>query len=134
MFGSLATAEGADGCWTFKRVGFFHTRVTIRTCGSDDDIAIFRNNTWSGGGTLEMADGRKFPATTNLWQSKLEFRDEAGAALVRFHTGGLVHLSAAVEISPVAVARPETALIVMLGMYLIVMMNMDAASSAAIIG
>ena len=34
-FGSLATAMCADGCWTFKRVGFFQTKVSIRPCGSD---------------------------------------------------------------------------------------------------
>ncbi len=71
-FGSFATAESADGCWTFKRVGFWQTRVTIRGCGSDMDIAMFKNNTWSGGGTLELPDGRKVLATTNLWQTKFE--------------------------------------------------------------
>ncbi|HEY0722558.1 MAG TPA: hypothetical protein VGD41_00915, partial [Pyrinomonadaceae bacterium] len=24
-FGSLATGESADGCWTFKRIGFWQT-------------------------------------------------------------------------------------------------------------
>src|SRR6478672_11634093 len=71
-FGSFATGESADGCWTFKRVGFWQTRVTVRTCGGDSDIASFKNNTWSGGGTLELADGRVFLATTNLWQTRLE--------------------------------------------------------------
>ena len=41
-FGSFATTETADGCWTFKRIGFFQTKVTIRACGSDHDIAIFK--------------------------------------------------------------------------------------------
>ena len=68
-FGSFGTGESADGCWTFKRVGFWQTRVTIRGCGSDMDIAMFKNNTWSGGGTLELPDGRKVLATTNLWQT-----------------------------------------------------------------
>ena len=26
-FGSFATAEDGDGCWTFKRVGFWQTSV-----------------------------------------------------------------------------------------------------------
>src|SRR5690349_4389880 len=45
--GSFATAESADGCWTFKRVGFWQTRVTIRECGAETEIATFKNNTWS---------------------------------------------------------------------------------------
>ena len=53
-FGSFATATSADGSWTFKRVGFWQTRVTVRTSGTETDLAVFRNNTWSGGGTLEF--------------------------------------------------------------------------------
>jgi hypothetical protein len=126
-FGSFATAESVDGCWTFKRVGFWQTRVTVRPCGADADIAIFRNNTWSGGGTLELSDGQKFPATTNFWQSKLEFQNESGYTHIQFKSGGLLHLSATVEIQPSAVGMPELPLMVMLGWYLIVMMNMDSA-------
>jgi hypothetical protein len=130
-FGSFATAESADGCWTFKRVGFWQTRVTIRGCGSDTEIAMFKNNTWSGGGTLEMHDGRQFLATTNFWQTNLEFKTEAGQTLVQFKPGGLVHLSAKVEIEPTAAGLPELPWLVMLGWYLIVMMYMDSAAVAA---
>jgi hypothetical protein len=132
-FGSFATAESADGCWTFKRVGFWQTRVTIRSCGSDMDIAMFKNNTWSGGGTVELPGGRKILATTNLWQTNLDFKTEAGATLIRFKTAGLVHLSAKVEIQPDAAGVPELPLIAMLGWYLAVMMYMDTAATVAAI-
>jgi hypothetical protein len=127
-FGSFATAESADGCWTFKRVGFWQTRVTIRRCGSETDIAIFKNSTWSGGGTLELPDGRKVLATTNLWQTDFEFKTEAGEPLIRFKPGGLVHLSATVEIQRDAVGVPELPWVVMLGRYLTVMMYLDTAA------
>ena len=133
-FGSLATGESANGCWTFKRTGFFQTRVTIRVCGEETDIAVFRNNTWSGGGTLELSDRRKLLATTNLWQTNLEFKTESGESLLRFKSGGMIHLSAIVEIQQQAVGLLELPWLVMLGWYLIVMMNMDAAASVAIIG
>jgi hypothetical protein len=126
-FGSFATGESADGCWTFKRVGFWQNRVTVRPCGADTDIATFKNNTWSGGGTLELPDGRKFPVTTNFWQTKLEFLNESGGTLIQFNSGGLLHLSATVEIQPDAVSTPELPLMVMLGRYLVVMMSMDDA-------
>jgi hypothetical protein len=129
-FGSFATTESADGCWTFKRVGFWQTRVTIRGCGSETDIATFKNNTWSGGGTLELPDGREILATTNLWRTNFEFKTEAGATLVRFKTGGLVHLSATVEIQPDAAGVPELPWVVMFGLYLAVMMSSDTASTA----
>jgi hypothetical protein len=133
-FGSLATGESPDGCWTFKRAGFFQTRVTIRVCGEEADIAVFRNNTWSGGGTLELPDGRELLATTNLWQTNLEFKSEPEATLLRFKSSGLIHLSATVEIQQQAIALGELPWMVMLGWYLIVMMNQDAAAAAAVIG
>jgi hypothetical protein len=132
-FGSFATGESGDGCWTFKRVGFWQTRVTIRGCESEMDIAMFKNNTWSGGGALELPDGRKILATTNFWQTNFEFRTEAGESLVGFKTGGLVHFSAAVEIEPNAAGMPELPWIVMFGWYLAVMMYMDTASATGTI-
>jgi len=132
LFGSFATGESADGCWTFKRVGFCQTRVTIRPCGGDSDIASFKNNTWSGGGTLELADGRLFPATTNLWQTKLEFQDESNKTLIQFKSGGLLHQSAKVEVQPNAVGIRELPFVMMLGLYLIVMMNADTAITGSI--
>ena len=131
-FGSFATGESADGCWTFKRVGFWQTRATIRGSGSDTDIAMFKNNTWSGGGTLDMRDGRQFLATTNFWQTNLEFKTGAGETLVQFKPGGLVHLSARVEIQPNADALPELPWMIMFGWYLTVMMYMDTAAIAAV--
>lgn len=129
-FGSFATAESADGCWTFKRIGFFQTKVTIRPCGSDNDIGIFKNNTCSGGGALELADGQTFRAANNFWQTKFGFETESGQKLIAFEKSGLIHLSATVEIQPSAVSMAELPLMVTLGCYLIVMMNMDAAIAA----
>ena len=125
--GSFATGESADGCWTFKRVGFWQTRVTVRLCDGDSDIASFKNNTWSGGGTLELSDGQMFPATTSFWQTKLEFQNESGNTLIQFKSGGLLHQSAKVEIQPSAIGTPELPFIMMLGWYLIVMMSADSA-------
>src|SRR6185295_20083036 len=122
-FGSFATGESADGCWTFKRVGFFQTRVSIRQCGEETDIATFTNNTWSGGGTLEFAGGAKLLVTTSFWQTKLQFTTESGSPLVQFNTGGMIHLNATVEIDPAAERREDLPLIVLLGWYLVVMMH-----------
>ena len=131
-FGSLATAESAEGCWTFKRVGFFRTHVTIRACGTDTELAIFRPNTWSSGGTLELPDGRKYLASTNFWQTKYDFRTENGDALIHFEKiGGLLHMSAAVEITPQAISVRELPWLSALGWYLSVMLHMDSAAVAA---
>lgn len=131
-FGSFATAESADGCWTFKRVGFWKTRVTVRTCGSEFDIAAFRNNTWKHGGTLELLDGRSYPANTNLWMSEYEFTTRAGDPLVKYtRVHGLLRLSSTVDIQPAATSLSELPWLVMLGWYLTVMMHVDSAAAVA---
>ena len=129
-FGSLATATSADGIWSFKRVGFWQTRVTIRADGSDSDLAVFKNATWSGGGTLELPNGHTYPANTNFWSTQYQFTTEAGEPLISFRKiGGMLHMSSDVEIHPIASAIPETSWMVMLGWYLTVMLYMDSASA-----
>mgnify|MGYP000350861041 CR=1 FL=1 len=131
-FGSLATAESADGCWTFKRVGFWQTRATVRACGSDTDIATFKNNTWKGGGTLTLADGRTYLASTNFWQTQFEFKTETGERLFGYtNIGGVMRLSARVQIEPPAVTLRELPWMVMLGWYLALMLHRDSAAATA---
>jgi hypothetical protein len=131
-FGSLATAECADGYWTFKRVGFFQTRVTIRRCNSEEEIASFRNNTWASGGTLTLPDGRAYRATTNFWNTKYEFLTETGDALLVYQRiGGFFRLSSSVEIRPPAAGLAELPWMVILGWYLIILLHQDDAAVAA---
>lgn len=130
--GSLATGECAEGRWTFKRIGFLQTRVTIRRDGDASDLAVFRNNTWTGGGSLELPDGRKFFATSNFWQSKLEVRTAAGAdgkPLIGFQNRGLLHTEFVVKIHPEVNAMPELPWILMLGCYLAVMLQSDSMAA-----
>lgn len=132
-FGSFATAQSADGCWTFKRVGFWETRATVRACDSETDIATFKNNTWKGGGTLVLANGRKYLASTNFWQTQYEFKTETGERLFGYtNIGGVMHLSARVQIEPQVVNLPELPWLVMFGWYLALMMHRDSAAAAAV--
>ncbi len=130
-FGTLATAESAEGAWTFKRVGFFRPRVTVRASDQGPDMAVFKNNTWANGGTLELPDGRRYLADTNFWETRFEFRTDAGEALIRYrNVGGLLHLSSVIEIQRFVA---ETPWMVLLGSYLIVMMRQDSAAVAAVV-
>jgi hypothetical protein len=130
-FGTLARAESSDGCWTFKRVGFWQNKATVRACEGDSDLAVFKNNTWNDGGTLEFADGRIFKATTNAWMTRFEFQTETEQLLLRFKYEGVFRLSAMVEIQPLAYSLVELPLLVLFGWYLAVMLYHD--SSAAVI-
>lgn len=133
-FGSFATATASEGIWTFKRVGFAQTKVTIRASEAENDLAVFKNNTWSGGGTLELPDGRKYPANTNFWATQYEFKTEMGDPLISYRKiGGILHMSSATEIHPLAKDIPELPWMVILGWYLTVMMYMDNAVIAAVV-
>lgn len=131
-WGTLATAKTRSGCWTFKRVGFFSTRVTIRPCETEQDLASFHNNTWSGGGTLELANGRTFRATTNFWQTRLAMVTEQDDLLLHYSDiGGFFQRSGTLMIEPPAAALPEMDWMVMLSWYLVVMMYRDSSTAAA---
>ncbi len=130
-FGSFAMATSTEGSWTFKRVGFWQTKVTIRASETETDLAVFKNNTWSAGGTLELPDGRKYPANTNFWATQYEFKTDRGEALISYRNiGGVLHLSSVTEIHPLAKDIPEIPWMIMLGWYLTVMMHMDSAAAA----
>jgi hypothetical protein len=131
MWGTLASAESGDGRWTFKRVGFWQSRATIRASASDTDLAIFKNNTWDGGGTLEFSDHRKFRATTNFWGTNFTFQTEANEPLVHFKYGGVFHRAAEVEISALAKSISDVPLLVLFGWYLVIMLDSDTAAVVA---
>ena len=130
-FGSMATAECVDGCWTFKRTGIFKPKVTIRVCDSENEIGVFNNNTWSGGGTLELTNGQKLMASTNFWQTNFEITTESGRSLIQYHHSGVVRLSSKVNILPAATGYPELPWLVMFGWYLAVLLNRDSGAAGA---
>lgn len=131
-FGTLATAQTAEGVWTFKRVGVFNARVTVRAGDSERDLAAFRPNTWKAGGTLELADGRQFRADTNLWMTRYSFASPDEQPLVSFQRiAGVLHHSAEVTVHESARTLPELPWIVPLGWYLALLMQHDGGVAAA---
>lgn len=131
-FGSFATAESGDGRWTFKRVGFWQTRATVRAEGSEREIASFRNATWRNGGSLELPDGRRFLASNNFWMTKFELTTAEDEPLVIYRkVAGVLHMSADVVIPPPAAAVAEMPWLVAFGWYLAVMAHCESSASAA---
>jgi hypothetical protein len=122
LFGSLATGESADGCWTFKRVG---SKVTVRACRTDVDIAVFKDNGWTHGGTLELPTGGQIRGRANVWGTQYVFKTEAGQVLFRIKKRGVipwfVRLSATVSIAPAAAGTAELPWVLMLAWYLMVL-------------
>ncbi|MBK7172208.1 MAG: hypothetical protein IPH84_03005 [Bacteroidales bacterium] len=131
-FGSLAEGTIAEGTWTFKREGFLNTHVTVRLKDNPTNMGIFRNNTWSGGGTLQLADGRLFQANSNFWHSQFEFTNEAGMALIRYTNISGFKLHSQLDILKPAAETPEMPWMVVLGWYLAVMTSRDGEMVAAL--
>jgi hypothetical protein len=139
MFGSLANAQAADGQWTFKRVGFFSPRVTVRKEGTDTDLAEFRPR-WTGSeGTVQFTGGASFTwKQANFWATEYAVLDSSGETLILFrqgipdaHLSDLFKVQASVEIRPGAQDLQELTLLVLLGWYLMILKQQDDTSATA---
>ncbi|OPY25804.1 MAG: hypothetical protein A4E28_02943 [Methanocella sp. PtaU1.Bin125] len=132
-FGTLATAQTADRTWTFKRVGVFNTRITVRSPGSDADLAVFRPG-WGYGGTLE-AWGRAYAwKKLDFWGNRWGFAGQDGAVIATFgYAGGLDHLfrlEGLAEVSPGTPAVADLPLLLTLGWYIMILISDDNAAIA----
>ncbi len=125
---TVATAESGDGRWRFSRRGFLRTRVTVR--GGDDGrtVAVFRPGILRNGGTLKLADGRRYRATSNFWTTTYAFSTEDGTPLVRYRFSGILKRSAVIDIQPAAKGLAELSWLVMLGLYLNVLLHNDSGA------
>lgn len=128
LLGTLATARSSAGAWTFKRVGFWQTRATVRAEGHEEDLAVFEPHTWSDGGTLTLAGGRTLKVTTNLWQSKIECLGDGEELIFRYDTSGFIRDEASLSVSHSALTMPELPWLVCFGWYLVVSMHGDSAA------
>ena len=130
--GTLAVATTACGAWSFKRVGFFSPRVTVRRAGAVEDEAMFRPTGWCGSsGELRFADRVLFYQREGFWSSTWKFCDAAGATLVRIgDVSGVFRWRAAVTLSNKD--DPRSPLLACLLWYLAVLAH-DEESTAAVV-
>ena len=138
-FGSLAVAITTERQWSFKRVGFFNPRVTVRRLNEEIDLAVYHPR-WTGSeGTLSMAGGRSFTwKATNFWATCYTFLDSAGEQLLWFKEGApesrfsnLFKIQAKVDIEAAGWQLPDLELLLALGWYLLILRHEDAAAGAA---
>lgn len=132
-FGTLAEAECAETKWTFKRVGFLHTSVTMREEGKPENAGVFKPAGWGSRGLFEFARGKKFEwKLENFWGTKFEIIDSSGNPIIKFHSGkddsnlsDIFKTQSRVTFAEQARDIPELSLLILVGWYLIVMMQMD---------
>jgi hypothetical protein len=128
---SLATAETAERRWSFKREGFWHPQVTVRSPDSEQNEGLFRPG-WAGGGTLDLGNGRLLRlGAANFWHTQWDWQLPDGSAAVEFNSrSGFLKSGSEVKIDDGARALPELPLLVVLGWYLLVLFARDAASAS----
>jgi hypothetical protein len=115
---SLARAESADGCWTFKWIGFRRPRVVIRHCEANEDLAVFTSDIRSGGGTIALSAERTFRATTNIQCTRLKLLGVDDQPLVSYESSGVFRVTHRVQIEPGALDLPDLPWLVLFGEYL----------------
>ncbi len=135
--GTLAVATTAGGAWSFKRVGFWSTRVTVRREGAVEDDAIFTPRGWTGSaGDLRFADGGSLSLEREgFWSASWKFREpgEGGATLARVgDIGGVFRWRASLSLA--SKDDPRSPLLACLLWYLAVMAYQDEASVVAATG
>ena len=135
--GTLATAEMSGESWTFKRVGFFNPRVTVRQSGLEENIAIYEPRFW-GDGTLRSGDGREFEwKSTNFWSTEWAFLTSEGMAVFTFRPArekkwkDIFKTQAMVDVENDGWREKNLGLLLSFGWYLVIMHEEEAATGAA---
>jgi len=130
---SVATARSAGGRWTFKRVGPWQTRATVRAAGDTADLAGFDYHTWGRGGTIRLADGRAVRVTSSHQQGEVEFLFTEEQPLFRYRTDGFLLRQSDVDVLASLERMADLPWLLPFGWYLAVMMYQDSTTYVAIV-
>lgn len=131
-WGSLATADSVGHRWTFKRVGFFNTRVTVREPNRTDNVAVFTPS-WTGG-SLRMGHGVVFEwRATGMWSFEHGWFRSDGAEVLRVRPSSLSKVEADVVVAPLARGVQELELLSLLSFYLLLLAAEDAAATTSVV-
>ncbi len=126
---TIAIGKAAAGMWTFKQLGFLNPHVIVQDASSKKQIARF-DATWSGGGLVELFDGRHFRWSSNLWRAEWGWIDSSGDEIVKFKRSFEVieKNEGYVQIDQGGADSPHTPVLVLLGWYLIILLARTAPS------
>lgn len=103
-------------------------RIPVTSAGTGDEIAVFKQNTWTHNGTLTFASGSVYHWKSNLWGSKWTWTDAQDEPVLGFQVGGLLKPNASVHFD---IAQPETLVLLFLGWYLYILFVADSSAAVA---
>ncbi len=129
IFRQSAQAEAEGQRWVFRREGLMGRKIVIYSDQLSSEpmpaLAIIQPR-WNGTGRLQFHDGREYAWTrSGNWRPVWSWVGPGNKTLLSIKKGRLL------EIAPAASDLPDLALLSLLGLYLILIMESDEASSAA---
>jgi hypothetical protein len=135
--GSRATAELDDQKWTFKRIGFFKPRVTIRSEKKEETIAIFEPKR-SGDGSLFLKKKKFTWKPTDTTNNEFAFYNENDKEFIvkiskikSKKTSEVFKFKSKVEINETVKTDNQLLLLIVLSCYLFESFENDSAIEAA---
>jgi hypothetical protein len=128
LWSSDHVATTPDGTWTFERTGLLGTGLEIVDSTSGKRIAQFKSH-WSGGGTVEFADGDSFHLECKgLWHPAWNVTAANGERVLTLHTR-----EKSVEVRPQCNVTPvRLSILLMLALVCVRQPEEDVALSAMV--
>ena len=115
--------EAADGCWAFRRRGFWNADIVVTDLSSQAEVAIVKKGRNK---SLAFSDGRLFTfQKTSFWRNEWVWLNAEGTPLIHFQHGK--HLM----LEPLALSLPELSLLTIVGWHLLVLQQEEDAASTA---
>ena len=128
--GTRARAVFGDRAWTFRKTGFFHSRVLVREDSAFKEVAVFDGG-MSYKGDLRFETGQHYLwRPCNVWQTRWAFFTPEGEEKLALEYKGLVRQSANIRISQALDAVEEAPLLTALGWYLVLLLQNEYAAVA----
>jgi hypothetical protein len=129
---SRATGECDGGKWTFKRVGFFSPKATVRVAGSETDLARFAP-AWMGSGAVAFAAGPQYQLRpSNFWHT--EWNLEAADGRIVQTLSGRPHLMKQGGVASLKEAGLAEAPVLLLLMWYVRVLAHDDEAAAVVAG
>lgn len=125
-FGTRMTALTAAGERLLRHEGLLRGRVVLSSA-ERESLAVF-HPAWFGAGAVSFASGLELAwKRVDVWGRRWEFRDANGLAQVTFtRRPAWMRSTTSVTVSDAARGRPELADLVLLGYYLLLLMQRQA--------
>lgn len=122
LLGPWAAGTWDGDEWEFRRAGFPRGRIAVRSrkAGSAEDLALFLPNLWNRGGSLVLADGRRFTAAATFLGTSVELRDDRDQTVLRIDRQGLFRPTGLVRLQRRALELPEARWMILLAWLLLV--------------